>query len=800
MRLPRVPDDVAEASAPVSGPARPGKRRRVLIGSALAVLVAVGGAATGLALVIGDDEKDGTRPDAQLEPTSSVLGEPSREWSVSAAELVDQPGAEFTAMVPVEGASFEPFYLEKTVLAAVSYWDEVTEESQRWTVALDSKTGKRRWVQEEEGYACALLTERRIACWESDWEANRATVTVRDTGTGKAVASAEYDAVVQEVVGDGDKVYVAGTTYDSVTEVTEIIVSSGTVDDPDGGWKTVIEHDSSDDEGGDGGIGVRVDDAGVHLAMSGGGYVLDAADGGHRTEEPQVAVRTSEGEELALAHDDSWETFWFAGHEELRFTDYPWSYGDDRPVVRGGLVGAGNTLYDLEAGRELRDVVPSDDVNVDWLSDRVLRVSEWSQYDEWGNEDYTEKVHFQDARTGTVLWRDAESRSGYASTEDAFLSTGEGSDLFEVRSLSNGKLAWRRELDLTNTVDGETYPIVADLGTTADAIVVTAGETMWGFSGFGEPDEELLAQGNVAGSGSTVEPSSEELELSDEYVTKCGSEPEFVPVTAESAEGAVEVTFDVVASCPQGQWLNSSQYRMLITGTPEGADGEQTLALGVFDFSDDPVWVPDADPGEGSRVAVRFPVSQVWATPAEIGSAISGGQILVDCDDDGASGEDSYLPVTPESTDSGSADSDETDVVVDVDTREQNSLAALQRLAAEDREPVAEKLADSWVPQLSSKQDGTHDRLDAQTYDYTGIYEEHLRLRLEYPEVRLVWSGDFAGFEQDDYWVTVAGVPSSKPGPAISWCKESGREPAHCYAKLLRVSGDHEGTTRSWKR
>ena len=69
-------------------------------------------------------------------------------------------------------------------------------------------------------------------------------------------------------------------------------------------------------------------------------------------------------------------------------------------------------------------------------------------------------------------------------------------------------------------------------------------------------------------------------------------------------------------------------------------------------------------------------------------------------------------------------------------------------------------------------------------------------MRKEYPRVQLVWSGDFASFKEDDFWVTIVGIGYDDPEDALSWCSSNGLGPDNCYAKQLNTSGGYEGTTR----
>jgi hypothetical protein len=119
---------------------------------------------------------------------------------------------------------------------------------------------------------------------------------------------------------------------------------------------------------------------------------------------------------------------------------------------------------------------------------------------------------------------------------------------------------------------------------------------------------------------------------------------------------------------------------------------------------------------------------------------------------------------------------------------------ALEQLADTDSKEVTSDLDGKWVPQLSSKKVGI--KAEGKTWKEKDILEEHEDLREEFPRVRLVWSGDFSSFKQDNFWVTVVGIGYGDPEDALSWCSSHGLGADDCYAKQLNTSGGHEGTTR----
>lgn len=125
---------------------------------------------------------------------------------------------------------------------------------------------------------------------------------------------------------------------------------------------------------------------------------------------------------------------------------------------------------------------------------------------------------------------------------------------------------------------------------------------------------------------------------------------------------------------------------------------------------------------------------------------------------------------------------------------EQVSFARLQRIADEDRSSVATYLADRWIPQISSKRVGIVAK--GITWNNQAILDEHLRLRGIYPNVRLLWSGDWSTYDGRNFWVTVVGLQSDNPYDVLGWCTQQGFDRDNCIAKIVSTTHPIEGSTK----
>ena len=103
-------------------------------------------------------------------------------------------------------------------------------------------------------------------------------------------------------------------------------------------------------------------------------------------------------------------------------------------------------------------------------------------------------------------------------------------------------------------------------------------------------------------------------------------------------------------------------------------------------------------------------------------------------------------------------------------------------------------LADWWIPQISSKRVGLVAR--GITWNNQAILEEHLRLRNVFPDVHLLWSGDWSTYDGRDFWVTVVGLKSSDPDDVLGWCLQQGFDKDNCIAKLVSTTHPIAGSTR----
>jgi serine/threonine-protein kinase len=122
-------------------------------------------------------------------------------------------------------------------------------------------------------------------------------------------------------------------------------------------------------------------------------------------------------------------------------------------------------------------------------------------------------------------------------------------------------------------------------------------------------------------------------------------------------------------------------------------------------------------------------------------------------------------------------------------------LAALRQLRATadgDRPFVKARLADTWVPQISSKRPGVID--DGVVWDNFRTLQEFIGNRQRY-DAQLLWSGDWSTFDAPNYWVTVVPVTFTSSAGALEWCTDHGFDSWHCLAKLVSTTHPVAGST-----
>jgi hypothetical protein len=284
-------------------------------------------------------------------------------------------------------------------------------------------------------------------------------------------------------------------------------------------------------------------------------------------------------------------------------------------------------------------------------------------------------------------------------------------------------------------------------------------------------------------------------------VTKCGHTPQFVPEAIHSDSGGLVIRMRIVAFCPGGDVLISPQTQISVT-----SDG-QNVASGVFDLSSAPIVIPPSSGSGSSQPSVehdfRFPLGTFWRLPVSTNEAPTSGSpqqgdtdlgvntLVVACQETGST-TTTAQPAGPTGANSASSTAAGPAPPATGDP-ESASFDALRAIANADRPFVTSQLADRWVAQLSSKKPGIVD--DGVTWDNAATLREHLQLRLQYPEVRLLWSGDWSTFSEPDFWVTIAGVTFSDAGGALEWCTSHNLDRDHCYAKLVSTTHPVDDST-----
>ena len=431
-----------------------------------------------------------------------------------------------------------------------------------------------------------------------------------------------------------------------------------------------------------------------------------------------------------------------------------------------------------------------------------------------------------DFESGRELWTAA---GGDAVAElhtiigDTVLGGGRHQGPLGAFDLATGEHLWTSEISAPeiDLSDGQRIMIVTNDGLVA--IDLATGEQVWALSGierwrsvapagsgFAHATNDFIAYypptgGPSVAPGRASDTQSKDNNASGELITKCGRTPEMRPVEYRAEGGALLVTMEVKARCPGGDIVSTDRLRVTIR------DHLGRICSAVFDFSHDPLILG----GEGSEPTSleltfadgtfsRHPNTlgdrsgQPSGSPGIVTEASASGTEVVDCEDEGTSsgpqsatdpGARAQPKSVPSSTGGGAPDCGS-----DVDT-----LAALRAQVDADRTFVQSNLADRWVAQLSAKQPGlVAADVDGRVLTWTpcDILQQHLRMRGQYPEVRLVWSDEWRTFDLAGWWVTIAGVTFPDPDAANRWCDARAIPVDECFAKVVSNSGDSRGTTK----
>lgn len=744
----------------------------VLIGALGAVAVLVVVAVIGFVRM---NHRDGAqaRPERMLPSTYPT--EPQVAWSRQTTEL--SAGSRPTI------ANFGPQFAGVTAAVAGNHLIlRVSPNGGNYgsaeLVSLSLSDGHTEWsVASDLSIGCAGgVVDNALPCIRSD--AQRNYLDFIDTGSGRVVSSYQPPFRVAMVATDGQSIYLMGG------DQTGLKVSKGSRDNPVAAWTTTVPEGACAGASRGDSVRLRVEHGLVIGDISGGvGALLRTSDGTTVADHDVDAVEvTNNGDTITAQRCEQggdfahWSSELLDNHGRVLA-----STGDNfirraMDVHAGGnaplLTSTGDAL-DAGSGEKRWHITQSTDPTTapyqSWAIGSVLITGGSSA----GLTGY-------DVQSGRQLWH----TSGGSTYPDALtdgsrfiVPNGHGITAY---STADGTEAWSSALTSANTL------VATDAG-----LVVIGADQVALLRATGPPAAVPNINGSSGISGGT------------RLVTKCGRTPQFVPEAIRSESGGLVIKMKIVAFCPGGDVLASPQTQISVTS------GGQNVASGTFDLSSAPIVIPPADTagGSGSQPAVEhefhFPLGTFWRLPVSTQSQPAAGQtqqgpvdldpstMIVACQESGSSSGSAQFDPSSAGTNSSSAATGPAPPATG--DPESASFDALRAIANSDHPFVTSQLADRWVAQLSSKKPGIVD--DGITWDNAATLREHLRLRLQYPEVRLLWSGDWSTFSEPDFWVTIAGVTFADAGDALAWCTSHNLDRDHCYAKLVSTTHPVDDST-----
>lgn len=267
------------------------------------------------------------------------------------------------------------------------------------------------------------------------------------------------------------------------------------------------------------------------------------------------------------------------------------------------------------------------------------------------------------------------------------------------------------------------------------------------------------------------------------YVTACGSAPDFTPTSVRNGDGELQVEVQVTASCPSGDVLGGTDDHVELRG-PSRSDGtgpaDAVVASGDFDFSGSPLMISDS----ATTLTLHFGSGHFYRTADDMDLTT----IVVTCTPDRGS---APIAVTP----GASRPSSVTAATTSKDnTSEETAAKDSLRWQADHDKSSVKGVSGKWVPQLSSKKSGMV--ADGITWDNRATLQEFLKLRQQYSNAKLLYSDEWPVFDSGgQYWVTIVATPYGSADEANAWCSAEGFDADHCFAKYIDTKGSSEGTT-----
>ncbi|HEY5858406.1 MAG TPA: PQQ-binding-like beta-propeller repeat protein [Aldersonia sp.] len=686
---------------------------------------------------------------------------PTATWVVDAGQIFSR--AQFAAPIPSPTGSNTPGFINLgDTLVTTAYLPQTDRGAD--LVAIDSESGTVRWTA-PIGFdvTCASRTvDDLLPCFRTQGFVDEHVeevvfLNMSDGSVDHRIAASGIERI--EVVGD-DIVTAGyhGIARGSTTDLTEH-------------WSTPWEPRDSCPGSGDAQY-FGADDEFVHFGTDAGSLVVRARDG--------KRVIDSDAQQVTV----------YPGH------------GVVAEVCRGGdpdnrlalvLDGTGALLRSHASDGGFTSPLALDDESERYVVDGTA----------------------YDFSTGTQAWSYGSAVTDIVDHTALVLT---GGPLTAV-DLDTGDIRWTHDFD---PVESYTVPfmwmtdrerVLFEVDDDLRAVNLTDGALEWttpisdgtprpaGY-GFAVASDDAIVYYAPTGGSAGATPAPQTGTESTQLVTKCGKAPEMTPVQYRTDTAGLVVRMELRARCPGGDILSTDALRVSIS------ENGQPIAAGVFDVSSAPIYLPPTDSsGTGSTVEHEFyfPVGSFWRLPNSIGNGTArdaqranGSRTqVVECVDTGTSRGPSKGEFRGEAAVGATiATNGVLPTLVDAEAA---ALDALRAQANADRASVQSDLADRWVPQLSSKRVGlVAPDVDGRmvTWSATEILNQHLRMRLQYPEVRLVWSDEWRTFDLRGWWVTIAGATFPDASAANGWCDSRGIAVDECFAKLISNTRDSSGTTQ----